>query len=109
MKTLFAVEADSHADIAAADLASHIKALFAACPNLCGFVVEDLGEIHGDAVPYEGANRLAITQMSFGMAFSREEFHQAGNLIAGAVSELLAAEPEAYALLRGRTFARTLH
>ena len=109
MKTLLAVEADSQADIAEADLAMQIKALFAACPNLCGFVVEDLSGLHGDADPHDGENRFVLTQVSFGTPFSRDQAYQVCSLIVGVVSELVAAQPEAYELLRGRTFARTLH
>jgi hypothetical protein len=109
MKTLLSVETNPEADIAAADLAMHMGTLFAACPNLCGFVVEDLSDLHGDADPYDGENRFLITQVSFGMPFSRDESHQVCSLIVSAVSELVAAQPEAYELLRGRTFARTLH
>ena len=109
MKTLLAVEADPQADIAAADLTMHIKALFVACPNLCGFVVEDLSGLHGDADPRDGENRFILTQVSFGAPFSRDEYHQVCSLIVSVVSELVAAQPEAYELLRGRTFARTLH
>ncbi len=109
MKTLLAVEADPQADIAAADLALQIKALFVACPNLCGFVVEDLSGLHGDANPHDGENRFLITQVSFGTPFSRDESHQVCTLIVSVVSDLVAEQPEAYELVRGRTFARTLH
>jgi hypothetical protein len=109
MKTELAVEADPQADIAAADLAMQIKALFVACPNLCGFVVEDLSGLHGDVDPHEGENRFVITQVSFGTPFSRDESHQVCSLIVSVVSELVSAQPETYELLRGRTFARTLH
>lgn len=109
MKTLLAVETDPQADIAEADLAMHIKALFAACPNLCGFVVEDLSGLHGDADPQDEEDRFVITQVSFGAPFSRDESHQVCSLIVSVVSELVAAQPEAHELLRGRTFARTLH
>jgi hypothetical protein len=109
MKTLLAVESDSQADVAAADLAMQIKALFAACPDLCGFVVEDLSGLHGDADPQDAENKFFITQVSFGTPCSRDESHEVCSLIVDAVSELVAAQPEAYELLRGRTFARTLH
>jgi hypothetical protein len=109
MKTLLAVEADPQVDIAAADLATQIKALFAACPNLCGFVVEDLSGLHGDPDPHDGENRFVITQVSFGTPFSRDESHQVCGLIIRVFSELVAEQPQTYDLLRGRTFARTLH
>ena len=109
MKSLLAVEADPQADIAAADLALQIKALFVACPNLCGFVVEDLSRLHGDADPHDGENRFLITQVSFGTPFSHDESREVCTLIVSVFSELVAEQPEAYELLRGRTFARTLH
>jgi len=109
MKTQLYVEADPQADIAAADLTMQIKALFEACPNLCGFVVEGLSELHGDPDPHDGDNRFIITQVSFDTPFSRDESHQVCSLIISVVSELVAAQPEAYELLRDRTFARTLH
>ena len=109
MKTLLAVEADPQADIAAADLAMQIKALFEACPNLCGFVVEELGGLHGNAEPNDGDDGFAISQVSFATPFSRDESNQVCSLIVGVISELVTEQPEACELLRGRTFARTLH
>jgi len=109
MKALLTAKADPQADIAAEDLAEQIKSLFAACPNLCGFVLEDLSRLHGDAGPYDRESRFVITQVSFGTPSSQDEAQQVCNLIASAVSELVAAQPEASELLRGRTFARTLH
>ena len=109
MKTQPYVEADPQADIAAADLTMQIKALFEACPNLCGFVVEGLSGLHGDPDPHDGDNRFIITQVSFDTPFSRDESHQVCSLIISVVSELVAAQPEAYELLRDRTYARTLH
>lgn len=111
IKTLLAVETDTQAqaEFAAADLAMEIKALFAACPNLCGFAVEGLSELHGDPDPNDGENRFAISQVSFGTPFSRDEAHQVCSLIVRVVSELVAEQPDAYELLRDRTFARMLH
>jgi hypothetical protein len=111
MKTLLAVETDSQAqsEFAASDLVMEIKALFVACPNLCGFAVEGLSGLHGDPYPHDGENGFAISQVSFGTPFSCDEAHQVCSLIVSVVSELVAEQPKAYALLRDRTFARTLH
>lgn len=109
MKTHLAVEADPQADFAAADLEMQIKALFEVCPNLCGFVVEDLGGLHGDTEPNERENGIAITQVSFGALSSQDESQQVCSLIISVISELVTEQPEAYELLRDRTFARTLH
>jgi hypothetical protein len=109
MKTLLTVEADPQVDIAAADLTKQIKSLFEACPSLCGFVVEDMSGLYGDPDPNDGENRFVITQISFGTPLSRGESNQVCGMIAGAISELVDEQPEVYELLRGRTFARTLH
>jgi hypothetical protein len=111
MKTLLGVETDSQAQarFAAADLAMEIKALFAACPNLCGFAVEGLSGWDGDPDSHDGEDGFAISHVSFGTPFSRDEAHQVCSLIVRVVSELAAEQPEAYELLRDRTFARTLH
>jgi hypothetical protein len=109
MKMQLAVEANPQAELAAADVALHIKALFADCPSLCGFLVEDLSGLHGDPDPYDGEKRFVITQISFGTPLSSGESNQVCSTIVNVVSELVAERPEAYELLRGRTFARTLH
>ncbi len=111
MKTLLALESDSQAQakFTASELAMQIKALFAACPDLCGFAVEGLSGLHGDPDPHDGENGFAISQVSFSRSFSCDEAHQVCSLIVSVVSELVAAQPEAYELLRDRTFARTLH
>lgn len=68
--------------------------IFATCPELCGFAVEDtqdLGFIDVALNPgYEHAGPLLST-------------------IADALLDLIDEEPEARELLRGRTFARVLH
>lgn len=108
MKTLFASE-EPQVQVAAADVAIHITALFAACPNLSGFVVEDLAESGSVAEADQDEERLVITQISFGRPCSGDESEQICSRIVDAVSELVTEQPEAYELLRGRTFARTLH
>ena len=109
MKTLLAVEVNPQTDVAAADLAMQIKALFADCPYLCGFAVEDVGALHGDAGSQETESSFVITHVSFGIPFSLDEARQTRAQIASVVAELVAAQPETYELLRDRTFARTLH
>jgi hypothetical protein len=109
MKTPLAVEVNPQTEVAAADLAMQMKALFVACPNLHGFVLEGLSELHGDANPHDGESRFIVSQVSLGVPYSREESQQVCSLIIGVISELIAEQPEAYELLRDRTFARTLH
>ena len=109
MKTQLAVETDLQAEFAAADLATQIKALFVACPDLCGFVVEDLSDLHGDPDPYDGENTFVITQVNFNTALNPDDARRVCSTIISAISELISAQPDTYELLRDRTFARILH
>jgi hypothetical protein len=73
-------------------IASTVHEIFAACPELCGFSVS--GELQLSDV--EVHPRLAQSERLVGE-------------IAEALSDLIDEQPEAVELLRGRTFARTLH
>jgi len=78
-----------------ADLAARVAVLFGRCPALCGFSVDE-----GDAV------LLDLT------CYPTPDQDRA-EVILGEVSqmvfELVDEQPEAAELLRGRTFARTVH
>ncbi len=109
MKTPLVTEADRRASMASADLNLQINALFVACPNLCGFVIEELSALHGDMDLRATGESFVISEVSFGAPLSHDESDQVCELIASVISDLIAAQPGACALLRGRTFARTLH
>jgi hypothetical protein len=74
---------------------SALHHLFAAHPELCGFSVEQL----------QGELCLADVETDPRRARSDELARH----IAAALLELIDEQPEAAELLRGRTFARTLH
>ena len=74
---------------------STVNGIFAACPELCGFSVGQL----------EGELCLADVEADSWLAQREELLGQ----IAAALLELIDEQPEAAELLRGRTFARTLH
>lgn len=77
-----------------ADLAARLEVLFRDCPALCGFTVEeDL------SVP------SSITCHLFDGFGEAEVLSQ----VAGMLVEVVEEEPQAVEMLRGRTFARTLH
>jgi hypothetical protein len=79
------------------DLATQLESLFAGCPALCGFVVRvDDG-------------RLIFTDVETSPQLGAERCDALLELIAAAFSELLDERPEAAELLRGRTFARSVH
>jgi len=74
-----------------------VVALFARCPDLCGFSVQ------GDA------GELFVSDVGIAPRLSAESYGEIFQDIANTLAELVEAEPAATALLRGRTFARTLH
>jgi hypothetical protein len=72
-----------------------VNQIFAAWPELCGFSVE---QIEGE---------LCLADVATDPWHTRSE--DLPGEIAAALVELIDEEPEAAHLLRGRTFARTLH
>ncbi|MGQ0651069.1 MAG: hypothetical protein ACT4P4_02190 [Betaproteobacteria bacterium] len=78
-----------------AELADRLEVLFRECPALCGFTVEaDL------AAP---SNITCHLMETFG------EADKIVGRVAGLLVEVMEEEPQAVELLRGRTFARSLH
>jgi hypothetical protein len=106
MKNLQHLEADSAWIAADADVSSQIGALFDRCPELCGFSVQL--KVSADGNP-GGEEELFVTAISIAPRLSKEQYSEIFEQISGALTELLAERPEAATLLRGRTFARTLH
>jgi hypothetical protein len=74
-----------------------LQLLFSRCPELSGF------SVRGDA------DDLFITDVGIAPRLSVEQYGEIYQDIAATLSELLEERPEASDLLRGRTFARTLH
>lgn len=92
-----------------ADVENRIKALFARCPALCGFAVQDrasLPETVDGAIPDAD---LYVTEIGIFPRISAEQYGDIYDEITVAISDLVQHQPRAYDLLRGRTFARTLH
>ncbi len=54
-------------------------------------------------------DELFVTELGFSTPVSEMEYDEAYKLIADAVADIVSERPEALELLRGRTFARTLH
>jgi len=78
-------------------LEERLQSLFARCPELSGFSVR--GE----------AEELIVSDVGISPRLSAEQHGEIFQDIAATLSELLDEQPEAGELLRGRTFARTLH
>jgi hypothetical protein len=81
-----------------AQLPAQIEALFLRCPALCGFSVRTDEE-----------SDLYVDDVGISPAVSREQCGEILREIVVALAQLIAEEPEADAVLRGRTFARVLH
>jgi hypothetical protein len=74
-----------------------LQLLFSRCPELSGF------SVRGDA------DDLFISDVGIAPRLSAEQYGEIYQDIAATLSDLLEERPEASDLLRGRTFARTLH
>jgi hypothetical protein len=70
-----------------------LQLLFSRCPELSGFSVRE----------------LFVSDVGIAPRLSPEQYGEIYQDIALTLSELLEERPEAGDLLRGRTFARTLH
>lgn len=88
---------------------SEIDSLFARNPALCGFSVRDLTEVP-DSCPRTGeACELFLADVGIVPTPSAERYGEICQEIMMTLAELLSEQPELGELLRGRTFARTLH
>jgi hypothetical protein len=74
-----------------------LQLLFSRCPELSGF------SVRGDA------EELFISDVGIAPRLSAEQYGEIYQDIAATLAELVEERPEACELLRGRTFARTLH
>jgi hypothetical protein len=84
-----------------------IEQLFARCPELCGFSVQEKRAADAEPQPEEG--ELVVTAVGISPRINAEQYGQIFEQIATTLSELLEEQPESCDFLRGRTFARTLH
>jgi len=115
MKAIQTAMLDAHLHRVEAEVAMKIRSLFGRCPELAGFAVQDMAAV-GDLVGLSLEKDLSdekpmlfVTDIGFSTTVSREEVEEAYTLIGTAISDVMSEQPEAFELLRGRTFARTLH
>jgi len=109
MKTLQTAMPDQKLHRVAVEVEMQIKALFGRCPELAGFAVQDLAGLSDEVNASEQERRLFVTDIGFSAMIAQDELEEAYNLIGTAISEVVSEQPEAFELLCGRTFARTLH
>jgi hypothetical protein len=115
MKAIQTAILDVHLHRVEAEVAMQIRTLFGRCPELAGFAVQDRAAVR-DLVGLSHDNdrsdenpTLFVTDIGFSATVSREELEEVYTLIGTAISDVMSEQPEAFELLRGRTFARTLH
>ena len=84
-----------------------VNHIFAMCPELCGFSVQDAETLTRDRVSGQLEGGLYLADVATTTALDHSE--QLLGEIAAELLDLLDEQPEAVDELRGRTFARTLH
>jgi len=91
------------------ELEATVRALFRRWPALCGFSVQEARTLSAEreAGPLEG--ELCLADLSLAPWAGPGECARLSGEIGVALLDLLDECPEARELLRGRTFARTLH
>lgn len=90
------------------DVRAKIDTLFARCPTLCGFSVQDRSQLPEKV---EGAipdADLYVTEIGIFPKLSADQYGDIFDEITLAISDLVYEQPKAFDVLRGRTFARTL-
>ena len=92
-----------------ADVQSRIRSLFARCPTLHGFSVQTRStlpkEVDQNRIPDAD---LFVTEIGVFPKLD-SQFDEIYDEITLAISDLVHEQPQAYDILRGRTFARRLH
>jgi hypothetical protein len=90
-------------------LPAPIELLFQRYPALTGFSIRGLDDIPDNCSRSGDDGELFVSDIGISPSLTNEEYGEIFQEIASTLSELLAEQPEATELLRGRTFARTLH
>jgi len=92
-----------------ASVEAKIRALFARCPTLHGFSVQDRAMLPRDVDQSRIPDAdLFVTEIGVFPKLD-SQFDDIYDEITLAISDLVHEQPQAYDFLRGRTFARTLH
>lgn len=86
-----------------------IESLFHRYPALSGFSVRGADEIPDNCTRSGDDDELFVSDIGILTALTNEQYGEIFQEIATTLADLLAEQPDATQLLRGRTFARTLH
>jgi hypothetical protein len=91
------------------DLAARVETLFQRCPALYGFSVQASASVTRERVVLDLQEDLHLADVVLHEPLNGEQAATLVGEISEALLDLVDERPEATALLRGRTFARTLH
>lgn len=92
-----------------ADIEARIRSLFARCPTLYGFAVQDRATLPKDVDPRSIPDAdLFITDIGVYPKIE-SQYDEIHDEITLAIADIMHDQPHAYDYLRGRTFARSLH
>ena len=92
-----------------ADLAARMGIIFERCPTLCGFTVQDCSALPEEFRALALERELVVTDIGVFPSMNTDHCEQIYNEIAVALLDFIFERPAAKDVLRGRTFARTLH
>jgi hypothetical protein len=88
---------------------SSIESLFQRYPALSGFSVRGLRDVPDNCSRTGNDSELFVSDIGVLPSLTQDQYGEIFEDIAATLADLLAEHPEATELLRGRTFARTLH
>ena len=111
MKALDAIYPDQKRVVA--DVEAKIGALFSRCPSLCGFSVQDRQQVSETRPAQVEESQipdadLYVTEIGIYPRLGTEQYADVFDEITVTLANLVNEQPNAYDVLRGRTFARTL-
>jgi hypothetical protein len=92
-----------------ADVEAKMAALFLRCPALCGFSVQDRAQLPQQITEQQIPDAdLYVTEIGIFPKLGAEQYADVFDEITVTLSNLVSEQPNAFDVLRGRTFARTL-
>ena len=109
MRTLQGRTEERRADVAAADIAAMVASLFSRWPTLEGFSIQERSTVGQDRMSASLDGTLCVADIVVRAWPGYDAGAALYEDLAEAMLELLDERPEAGELLRGTTFARTIH
>jgi hypothetical protein len=92
-----------------ADVEAKMGALFLRCPTLCGFSVQDRAQLPEQITEAQIPDAdLYVTEIGIFPKLGADQYADVFDEITLTLSSLVSEQPNAFDVLRGRTFARTL-